>query len=128
MLVLIYHYLILDFKELLLLVVILIKYFYFLVVRLNQYNKNNKHFFKYGYTSKGSSIIMYRNTVLRRHQYFAQPEWPGGIYVSPTMAGSRPGSLIGKILCYKYLFFQFSKKTHLSTFSRYMGYFDVFWL
>jgi sphinganine-1-phosphate aldolase len=37
---------------------------------------------------------MYRNTELRRHQYFAQPEWPGGIYVSPTMAGSRAGSLI----------------------------------
>lgn len=49
---------------------------------------------KYGYTPKGSSVIMYRNTEYRRYQYFAQPEWPGGIYVSPTMAGSRAGSLI----------------------------------
>jgi sphinganine-1-phosphate aldolase len=37
---------------------------------------------------------MYRNTDYRKHQFFAQPEWPGGIYVSPTLAGSRAGSLI----------------------------------
>ena len=39
---------------------------------------------------------MYRSTDYRKHQFFAQPEWPGGIYVSPTLAGSRPGSVIGK--------------------------------
>lgn len=49
---------------------------------------------KYGYTPKGSSVIMYRNAEFRRHQYFAAVEWPGGIYVSPTFAGSRAGSLI----------------------------------
>jgi len=37
---------------------------------------------------------MYRNVGLRKHQYFAAVEWPGGIYVSPTFAGSRAGSLI----------------------------------
>ncbi len=37
---------------------------------------------------------MYRTSEYRKHQYFAQPEWPGGIYASPTLAGSRPGSLI----------------------------------
>ena len=51
-------------------------------------------FSKYGYTPKGSSVIMYRNIDYRKYQYFAQPEWPGGIYASPTMAGSRVGSLI----------------------------------
>ena len=37
---------------------------------------------------------MYRNAEYRRYQYFSAVEWPGGIYVSPTFAGSRPGSLI----------------------------------
>ncbi len=49
---------------------------------------------KYGYTPKGSSVILYRNTEFRKHQFFAAVEWPGGIYVSPTFAGSRAGSLI----------------------------------
>lgn len=49
---------------------------------------------KYGYTPKGSSVIMYRNPEYRKHQYFSAVEWPGGIYVSPTFAGSRAGSLI----------------------------------
>jgi sphinganine-1-phosphate aldolase len=37
---------------------------------------------------------MYRNAELRRHQYFSAVEWTGGIYVSPTFAGSRAGSLV----------------------------------
>lgn len=49
---------------------------------------------KYGYTPKGSSVVMYRNAEYRKHQYFSAVEWPGGIYVSPTFAGSRAGSLI----------------------------------
>lgn len=49
---------------------------------------------KYGYSPKGSSVIMYRNSGLRKFQYFSCVEWPGGIYVSPTFAGSRAGSLI----------------------------------
>ncbi len=51
-------------------------------------------FYKYGYTPKGSSVIMYRNPEYRKYQYFSAVEWPGGIYVSPTFAGSRAGSLI----------------------------------
>lgn len=27
-------------------------------------------------------------------QYFVSPEWTGGIYASPTIAGSRPGGLL----------------------------------
>lgn len=49
---------------------------------------------KYGYTPKGSSLVMYRNSEYRKHQYFSAVDWPGGIYASPTFAGSRPGSLI----------------------------------
>lgn len=36
---------------------------------------------------------MYRSRDLRAAQYFTAPDWTGGIYASPTMAGSRPGSL-----------------------------------
>lgn len=49
---------------------------------------------KYGYAAKGASVILYRNAALRRHQLFATTDWPGGIYVSPTMTGTRPGGAI----------------------------------
>ncbi|MBC7233483.1 MAG: aspartate aminotransferase family protein [Chloroflexi bacterium] len=49
---------------------------------------------KYGYTAKGSSVILYRNRDLRRHQFFVYTDWPGGIYASPTIAGTRPGGPI----------------------------------
>lgn len=49
---------------------------------------------KYGFAPKGSSIIMYRTSELRRHQYYIQPDWAGGVYASPSIAGSRPGALI----------------------------------
>jgi sphinganine-1-phosphate aldolase len=37
---------------------------------------------------------MYANEALRHAQYFVAPEWTGGIYASPSIAGSRPGALI----------------------------------
>ena len=49
---------------------------------------------KYGFAPKGSSTLLYRTEELRSHQYFISPNWPGGVYASPSMAGSRPGSLI----------------------------------
>jgi glutamate/tyrosine decarboxylase-like PLP-dependent enzyme len=48
---------------------------------------------KYGYAAKGTSVILYRGTDLRHYQYFSVADWPGGIYFSPTLAGSRPGAL-----------------------------------
>jgi len=49
---------------------------------------------KFGYAAKGTSVVLYRGTELRSHQYFTATEWPGGIYFSPTFSGSRPGALI----------------------------------
>lgn len=49
---------------------------------------------KYGYAAKGASVILYRSRELRRYQLFATVDWPGGIYASPTMAGTRPGGTI----------------------------------
>ncbi len=49
---------------------------------------------KYGYSVKGSSVIMFRNEKLRHYMYFVTTGWPGGIYASPTITGSRPGALV----------------------------------
>ena len=48
---------------------------------------------KYGYAAKGTSVVLYRGLALRRYQYFKTTDWPGGLYFSPTFAGSRPGAL-----------------------------------
>lgn len=49
---------------------------------------------KYGFAPKGSSIIMYRSPKLRECQYYISSDWTGGMYGSPTLAGSRPGALM----------------------------------
>ncbi|EXJ77014.1 sphinganine-1-phosphate aldolase [Capronia epimyces CBS 606.96] len=49
---------------------------------------------KYGFAPKGNSCVLYRNRKLREYQYFVCPEWSGGVYGSPSIAGSRPGALI----------------------------------
>jgi len=49
---------------------------------------------KYGFTPKGASVILYRNPELRQHQIFAYADWPGGVYATPNVSGSRPGGPI----------------------------------
>ncbi|PWN53779.1 PLP-dependent transferase, partial [Violaceomyces palustris] len=49
---------------------------------------------KYGFGPKGLSTILYRNPEIRRCQYYVKTDWPGGVYATPTLSGSRPGSLI----------------------------------
>lgn len=49
---------------------------------------------KYGFAPKGNSTVLYRTSALRKYQYFVSPDWSGGVYASPNMAGSRPGALI----------------------------------
>ncbi len=48
---------------------------------------------KYGYAAKGSSVVLYRGSELRQFQFYTATDWPGGLYLSPTLAGSRPGAL-----------------------------------
>ncbi len=48
---------------------------------------------KYGYAAKGTSVVLYRGLQLRRYQYYTTSDWPGGLYFSPTFAGSRSGAL-----------------------------------
>lgn len=49
---------------------------------------------KYGFAPKGNSVILYRTNELREYQYYICPDWSGGVYASPSIAGSRPGALI----------------------------------
>lgn len=49
---------------------------------------------KYGFAPKGNSVVLYRTAELRAYQYFVSPDWSGGVYASPGLAGSRPGALI----------------------------------
>jgi glutamate/tyrosine decarboxylase-like PLP-dependent enzyme len=49
---------------------------------------------KFGYAAKGASVILYRNKELRKAQYFVSTSWPGGMYGSAGMSGSRPGGAI----------------------------------
>ncbi len=46
---------------------------------------------KYGYSIKGASVILYRNIEQMRHQFFVSTDWPGGIYASRALMGSRSG-------------------------------------
>ena len=48
---------------------------------------------KYGYALKGTSTLLVRNHKLLRYQFFSMEDWPGGLYASPTVQGSRSGGL-----------------------------------
>jgi len=48
---------------------------------------------KYGFATKGASVILHRNgSHLRQYQAFRYGDWPGGTYGSLAMAGARPAA------------------------------------
>jgi glutamate/tyrosine decarboxylase-like PLP-dependent enzyme len=49
---------------------------------------------KFGYGAKGASLLLYRNMQYLKYQFYVATDWPGGIYASPTLLGSRPGGAI----------------------------------
>ncbi len=49
---------------------------------------------KYGFASKGASIVLYKDKDFRRSQFFVLSEWPGGAFASPSMPGTRPAGAI----------------------------------
>jgi sphinganine-1-phosphate aldolase len=51
---------------------------------------------KYGYSQKGVSCILYKNESYLKSQYFVTSDWDGGLYVSPTILGSRSGGLVAQ--------------------------------
>jgi glutamate/tyrosine decarboxylase-like PLP-dependent enzyme len=46
---------------------------------------------KYGYAAKGASTITYRRLDLLAHQVFVKEDWPGGVFASPALLGTRAG-------------------------------------
>lgn len=49
---------------------------------------------KYGYCSKGASVVLFRTEGLRQHMGFDGGPWPLGRMQTPTLAGTRPGGAI----------------------------------
>jgi len=46
---------------------------------------------KYGFAAKGASTLIYRNMDYMKHQFFIDENWPGGVFASPALLGTRPG-------------------------------------
>ncbi|KAH8375338.1 hypothetical protein KR200_009755 [Drosophila serrata] len=49
---------------------------------------------KYGFAPKGSSVVLYSDKKYKDHQFTVTTDWPGGVYGSPTVNGSRAGGII----------------------------------
>jgi len=49
---------------------------------------------KYGYSAKGASTLLFRSRELRKFQFWAFTRWPGGLFVSPSLLGTRGGGAI----------------------------------
>jgi glutamate/tyrosine decarboxylase-like PLP-dependent enzyme len=49
---------------------------------------------KYGFAAKGASTVIYRDMSYLEHQFFLATDSPAGIYVSPSMTGTRAGGPI----------------------------------
>eukprot|EP00946_MAST-07B_sp_MAST-7B-sp1_P002410 g2410.t1 len=49
---------------------------------------------KYGYCSKGASVVAYSNKALRRAGYTTVTDWSGGLYCTHAMGGSRGGHIM----------------------------------
>lgn len=62
--------------------------------RVPQVTSISADFHKYGFAEKGASAVLFRDAALRQHMYYSYSRWPGGIYVSPSMAGTRPGGAV----------------------------------
>ena len=50
---------------------------------------------KYGYASKGVSVILYRTPNWPASRLFTTTDWLGGFYASTAMAGTRPAGPSG---------------------------------
>ncbi len=49
---------------------------------------------KFGFGAKGASVLTYRSIDYMQHQFFITTDFPGGVYISPTLLGTRPGGPI----------------------------------
>ena len=49
---------------------------------------------KYGFAPKGSSCLIFKESRYRNNMFCSYSGWPGGLYISPTLMGSRNGGAI----------------------------------
>ncbi len=63
-------------------------------LRVPQVRSISADLHKYGYAAKGAAVLLYRRIEDMKHQFFVTTDWPGGIYASPGLAGTRPGGPI----------------------------------
>ena len=49
---------------------------------------------KYGLSAKGVSVLLFNSEKYRKYQYFVTTHWPGGLYGTPGLSGSRSGVFI----------------------------------
>ena len=49
---------------------------------------------KYGFGAKGASVLLYRDMDYLKHRFFIHQNWPGGVFASPALLGTRPGGPI----------------------------------
>jgi len=49
---------------------------------------------KYGYSFKGSSVLLFRDYGFKKYQHYINPDWNGGMYGTPTILGSKSGAII----------------------------------
>ncbi len=49
---------------------------------------------KYGLSAKGASVLLFSSEKYRRQQLFVTSEWPGGLYGTIGIAGSRSGTYV----------------------------------
>lgn len=46
---------------------------------------------KYGYSAKGASVLIWRDEEWLKEQIYVYTDWPGGVYASSGLLGTRPG-------------------------------------
>lgn len=49
---------------------------------------------KYGYAPKGASTLTFRDNSFRKYQFWTFTTWPGGLFTSPSLLGTRGGGPI----------------------------------
>ena len=49
---------------------------------------------KYGYSPKGASTLTFKSEKIRKYQFYSYVDWPGGVYMSPAMPGTRSGAVV----------------------------------
>ena len=62
--------------------------------RVNGVTSISADIHKFGFGAKGSSLLTYKNMEYLKHQFFVTTDYPGGIYISPTLLGTKAGGPI----------------------------------